>query len=356
MFIVSMVCVILAVTGSLILCAFSVHVLARSIKESAGEAIIAQALFGVFLSYAFPVVFPFIVSGFLGQDKGSSFMIIATTMSSFFVGVSWTKSWWSTIENVEENLEKKEFLEVENNDFPYSPLRNSIYNLCIRAGLTNVELFLSNQKIINGFAKASRKTNSIALTEGCLELTWPEIKAIVGHEIIHIKYKDNTFIAVIWRILGGIFLLAVLIFYILIIQLINNFLPVVGVVITVVTLPFILLYEISMLIFLVIDNRRYWYQIQELRADRLACELPDIELSGMLALLRSAAVRESDWFNNLYWYKKVYYRYFLLLEHPSAKHRYKLIRKYRKWSFLEYGFHLFQITKWFFTGKGWNGF
>lgn len=352
---ISMICALLFIAGDLILCAYSVHVLARSVNEKAEKSIISQAFMGIFISCVPVIIFPFIVSSLLKEDS-SIFMIVLVATSSFFVGISWAKRWWSFIEGIEKELENDTTVENEVIEFPYVQLRDDIYHLCNQAGLANVELFLSNEKSINACARANYiKPSSITLTEGCLRLTWPEIAAIVGHELIHIKYKDNTFMAVIWRIVGGIFLIFLLIAYILFIEIINNYLPAVADVVVVLTLPIVLFYLISMFIFLTIDNRRYWYQIQELRADRLAYELPGIEHIGMLAFLRRAVQQEREWFEDLYWYKKIYNRYFILLEHPNAKYRFKLISNYRRWSFLDYGLHMLQVTKWFFRGKGWNG-
>ncbi|WP_307206332.1 M48 family metalloprotease [Paenibacillus harenae] len=349
-----MFCFLLITTANLILCAFSVHVLFLSIKKKAEESKVPQALIGVIFSIAPTVILPFIISSSINKD--STFMIILTVVSSFFVGISWTKKWWVFIESLENDLENSTLTEYEEYDFPYTPLRSYLYNLCNRAGLTNVDLFLSSQESINGFARANHiKSNSITLTKGCLELPCSEIAAIVGHEIVHIKYKDNTYMAVMWRIVGGLFLSTLLIAYITLIQLVNNFWPITGEIISILTLPIVIIYGCSMFVFLTIDNRRYWYQIQEIRADRLACELPDIEHSAMLAFLRNEVVREEEWFKKLYWYKKIYYRYYELLEHPSAKHRFKLINNYKKWSLVDYGAHMVQVTKWFLSGKGWNG-
>lgn len=357
MFIINVLCVLFVTAGNLILCVYSVHVLILSInKENPETATIFQALFGVLYSCAPIIIIPFIINSYLSKTNKSIFMIVLIMTVSFFVGIRWTKKWWIFIASIEKDLENNSTEDNEVYDFPYIQLRSDIFKLCHQAGVTNVELFLTNEKSINGYARANYiKPNSITLTEGCLGLTWPEIAAIVGHEIVHIKYKDNTIMAVIWRIVGGLLLIFLLIVYILLIQVVGDLSPIAGEVLTILTLPIVILYEISMLVFLTIDNRRYWYQIQELRADRLACELHGVKRSAMLDFLEKEVVREESWFKKLYWYKKIYYRYFILLEHPSAKHRLKLINNYRKWSFVDYGIHILQVTKWFFSGKGWNG-
>ena len=336
--------------GSLILCAYSLHTLMLCIKRDPNK--LSQAVLGTVVSYSPIIIVPCILS--IVFENGGFFLMI---VSSFFMGIGWTKKWWGFVAEIEADIEENYFEEIEVVEFPYNELRREINKLCIQSGLTDIELFLSSEKSINGYAKANHLIpHSITLTKGCLKLRWPEIAAIVGHEIIHIKHRDNTYVAFLWRIGGAFLLILFFIAYLFFINVINSVYTLLGTILTFITFPIMLFYEIFLLIFLVIDNRRYWYQIQELRADRLACELPGIEQFAIEAFLTRQALSEEEYFRNLPWYKKIYSRYFILHEHPSAKYRLRIIKKYRKWSYKDYIIHILQVTKWFFTGKGWNGY
>lgn len=242
---------------------------------------------------------------------------------------------------------------------PDGEYRNRVIQICNNAGINNVELYFAPRRIIlgiNGFAQAKLfGDNTLVLTEDCIELDFDMVAAIVGHEAIHLKYKDGTILSSVRRIMAFSGIVILFFSYVALIDAISKILPLVGNILTVVSLPFMVLFELGLIIFLLVDNRRYWYQIQELKADRLSCSIEGVSRKGMLKLLWELRKMEKSWFTELPWYKKMYIRYFDFEAHPCSKRRIKLIEKYQDWSIRDYAYHLGVMIKWFFTFRGWTG-
>lgn len=96
---------------------------------------------------------------------------------------------------------------------------------------------------------------------------------------------------------------------------------------------------------------RYLYQLSELKCDRLACKLKDINRSDMISLLKRLQSK-----NKLSekWYLKIIRRYFLFADHPNINFRIKLIKKYHNWSIVDYMILPLHLIKQLLIGKGWN--
>ncbi|MFC6547681.1 M48 family metalloprotease [Cohnella cellulosilytica] len=221
----------------------------------------------------------------------------------------------------------------------------------------NIELLITISNRSPGYALIKPwyhlKGDAIVLTtEACEEFSDEELKALVAHELMHIKCKDYNFkgtlfsMSVIFTFFSGMLL------YVHIIDLIKTYFVYVALVLVLV-LPVVMAGFFAVFIYLLYDKHGYWYQIREMRADRLACELiPEIRL-GLLKLLKRMQDKDMD--SNTPWYKKLPERYSRWHTHPSLNYRIHLLQNYRKWSYKEYIKHFIQTLKWAISGKGWSG-
>ena len=110
------------------------------------------------------------------------------------------------------------------------------------------------------------------------------------------------------------------------------------------------------LFFEVFCDQRYWYQIAELRADRLATQIYTGERMAFINFWKTydEKIRSVENKENLIY---SYYKKYIKVEaHPSMIVRMKLIEKRSKWYRWEYIEHILRIWKWRVTNKGWNGY
>jgi len=251
----------------------------------------------------------------------------------------------------------KSFINLpKQNNLSTSEINCLINNLCEDAGLRNVKIIIEDDEVINGGAYSPVfGKKELYLTKGCLNLPSEEIAAIVGHEIIHLKNNDGSQLDWIKRFVWFLTTISTLFFMLLTLVIISK-IPYMGIILSLILIPFIFIYFIAFLFYSNIDSRRFWSQIQELRADRLACELNGVTKQGVYNLLTRLDREYETNFEHLSWYKRIYYRYFPVLDHPCLSHRIELIRNYRKWSLFDYYLHSVIMVKWFILGKGWNGY
>ncbi len=331
--------------------------------------LIPSALFIGILNLLPPFI-AYLLAGYpIPNSMGNRFITIFYALIFFCVGIGWTKKFWTSIENLEEQaFGYKSFIPrpfmlslfTKHQDYGYPitdmNLQNNINTLSKAANINNLEARMIDLDYINAFAQSKLIGNNILyLTPPCIkELSPEQLNAIIGHELMHFKGRDGTFLDHIKRFVGSLCIIVVFVAYVIAVDWIAKMLPTIGLIITILTLPLILVYVVSMLIFLIIDDRRYWYQIKEIKADRLACTIPGVSKDSMVSLLKRLKLESSD-FQNLPWYKKMFYRYLMIMEHPCLERRIHLIENYRKWSILDYISHSFAMAKWFFSGKGWIG-
>lgn len=93
-------------------------------------------------------------------------------------------------------------------------LYNLLENLCISRGLTMPKLKVMESDAINAFATGlNEKQYSITLTSGLLaHLDDPEVEAVLGHELTHIRNGDVRMLIIAVIIAGVISFLAELVF------------------------------------------------------------------------------------------------------------------------------------------------
>ena len=111
---------------------------------------------------------------------------------------------------------------------------------------------------------------------------------------------------------------------------------------------------------------RYWKQIAELRADRLAVEKYKCDKMSCVTFWKEYSKNHNQNNNNTNNNNddnnennniivKIYRKYVKISEHPSMERRMYLIEKRDRWHWWEYLEHALIVLKWRITNKGWNG-
>ena len=85
-------------------------------------------------------------------------------------------------------------------------LYNLLENLCISRGITMPTLRMADDDALNAFATGlNEKQYSITVTRGLIERsTTPEIEAVLGHELTHIRNGDVRMLVIAVVIAGVI--------------------------------------------------------------------------------------------------------------------------------------------------------
>lgn len=205
-------------------------------------------------------------------------------------------------------------------------------------------LIIKRSRMINAYADLAKK--EIILTEGALTLPIEEIKAMLGHEILHFQVDGQISLRKrkILFFISLYFLLGTILFLIFLFRHANPLIKLI--------LIFLLLFFFFFFIFYSgVMPERYLYQFSELKCDRLACNLNGVSREGMIALLKRGKSAKKP---KERWYLKMVRRYFLFDDHPNISFRIKLIENYRKWSILDYVLLPIHLVKQLMIGKGWN--
>ena len=284
---------------------------------------------------------------------------LLTFYSIFFLlfGIRKTDGFWKYL--------KKFNLIARTNEQEYKlqdpVIEEKIRTICKKVNIEIKEIYINPIHKVNAEVKTvffSRKYN-ILITKKSITLNDALLTAIIGHELGHIKKKDIIcFIIpipqdwIIWTCVTlGIIGIQIL-FNILLDKIF--FLPHV---LRTTCLYIVLFFLFNWFVLFTIDIRRYWYQIQEIRADRYACDMLGVPPEDMISLLKILEKKQKSKKSiaNLSWYKKIYEKFFMISEHPCIEQRIKLLENYRKWSFKEYISHAIRMGKWLFTGRGWTG-
>ncbi|MBO0438896.1 M48 family metalloprotease [Candidatus Enterococcus ikei] len=239
---------------------------------------------------------------------------------------------------------------------------DEICEMCQNASVYDVEIIVEDSSVRNAYAICERyKKPKIIITRAMIEYLFRQsgqnssllskfIKIIIGHELIHLKYKDN--LSVNKRVFVGylsLFLTTTISMLLL----------------TISTYGFIKPFICIFLLFFMPDswiicNERYWRQISELRADRLGIKLSGCNpkvFSEMWQLLdridsEMRYINDLDESNVMY---KFYKRYLENEDHPNLEYRIKLINLNNKWSIMDYVKHMYVMSYWIKKRKGWNG-
>lgn len=173
----------------------------------------------------------------------------------------------------------------------------------------------------------------------------------VGHELGHVFYKDEIlmkkrlqFSSLIYL---GCWFSGMLLF---VIAGISTFFVIIG----------SLLLLFAWIFGGIMCDKRYWGQIAEFKADRIAVNyvsggrkaFVDFWLTEEKEQWEEDSTRKISRENVVY---KYYKRNIEIEEHPCKKRRRKLIEERGKWKWWEYFEHVIVIRKWRWRGLGWNG-
>lgn len=103
----------------------------------------------------------------------------------------------------------------------------------------------------------------------------------------------------------------------------------------------------------VMCDERFWKQIAEIRADRLAINVCNSNKMVFVDFWKRYLEKQSKKETNII--DNFYRKYIKIESHPSMEYRMELIEKREKWYWWEYLEHALVIMKWRITNRGWNG-
>lgn len=249
---------------------------------------------------------------------------------------------------IKNNIDISEGIYMEG--YILESVKEDIQNMCMRLGINTLEC-----KIVGTERYAESKINEkgipqINISNGFISQIYGNDAArdllliTIAHELGHIYYNDFSNISKRVKISNCVCLsLMILNMLLLITKMITPL-------ILMITLLFM---GIENVFGKVMCDERFWKQIAELRADRLAINVCKsnkiIFVEFWKEYLKNQSKEETNIINQFY------RRYIKIEDHPSLEYRMELIEKREKWSWWEYFEHALVIMKWRITNRGWNG-
>lgn len=230
-------------------------------------------------------------------------------------------------------------------------VKEDIENMCVQLGIKSLECKI----IATGERYAESKISEqgipqIDISNGFITQIYRNKAArdillmTIAHELGHIYYNDFTNISKRVRISNFVYL----------ILMVLNMLGFIATMITPMFLIIALLFMgIETVFGKVMCDARFWKQIAELRADRLAINVCKNDKMLFVEFWKGYLKNQNKEETNII--DQFYRRYIKVEGHPSMEYRMKLIEKREKWSWWEYFEHALVIMKWRITNKGWNG-
>jgi Zn-dependent protease with chaperone function len=242
---------------------------------------------------------------------------------------------------------------------PSTHVTNIFKEIQKKLEIENVTLLVENNDRVTGRALLkpifSQSNNAVILTtRACEELPDEELSALIAHEMMHIKNRDYNLKSTLLSMITIFFLFVAVIIHNYIIQFARLYFVYLAVLLLLGT-PVMMIVFFCVFFYLLYAKHGYWFQIREMKADRLACGLiPEIR-EGMILLLKRLRIEEDELEPDKPWFKKIPDRYNTWHTHPNLNYRIHLLQHYKKWSYREYVTHFFQTLKWAMTGRGWSG-
>ena len=230
-------------------------------------------------------------------------------------------------------------------------VKEDIENMCVQLGIKSLECKI----IATGERYAESKISEqgipqIDISNGFITQIYRNKAArdillmTIAHELGHIYYNDFTNISKRVRISN----------FVCLILMVLNMLGLIATMITPIFLIIALLFMgIETVFGKVMCDARFWKQIAELRADRLAINVCKNDKMLFVEFWKGYLKNQNKEETNII--DQFYRRYIKVEGHPSMEYRMKLIEKREKWSWWEYFEHALVIMKWRITNKGWNG-
>lgn len=255
----------------------------------------------------------------------------------------------SSIISSKNNIDVGEGIYIEG--YILDSVKEDIENMCVQLGIKSLECKIIATEERYAESKISEQgIPQIDISNGFITQIYRNNAArdillmTIAHELGHIYYNDFTNISKRVRISN----------FVCLILMILNMLGLIATLITPVFLIIALLFMCIETVFgKVMCDARFWKQIAELRADRLAINVCKNDKMIFVEFWKGYLKSQSKEETNII--DQFYRRYIKVEGHPSMEYRMELIEKRETWSWWEYFEHALVIMKWCITNKGWNG-
>lgn len=255
----------------------------------------------------------------------------------------------SSIISSKNNIDVGEGIYIEG--YILDSVKEDIENMCVQLGIKSLECKIIATEERYAESKISEQgIPQIDISNGFITQIYRNNAArdillmTIAHELGHIYYNDFTNISKRVRISN----------FVCLILMILNMLGLIATLITPVFLIIALLFMCIETVFgKVMCDARFWKQIAELRADRLAINVCKNDKMIFVEFWNGYLKNQSKEETNII--DQFYRRYIKVEGHPSMEYRMELIEKRETWSWWEYFEHALVIMKWCITNKGWNG-
>ena len=280
----------------------------------------------------------------LEQFKDSKVFQVIAVLTLVFVLIR-----ESSIISAKNNIDVGEGIYIEG--YILDSVKEDIENMCVQLGIKSLECKIIATEERYAESKISEQgIPQIDISNGFITQIYRNKAArdilmmTIAHELGHIYYNDFTNISKRVRISNFVYF----------ILMILNMLGLIATMITPIFLIIALLFMgIETVFGKVICDARFWKQIAELRADRLAINVCKNDKMIFVEFWKEYLKNQNKEETNII--DQFYRRYIKVEGHPSMEYRMKLIEKREKWSWWEYFEHALVIMKWRITNKGWNG-
>lgn len=280
----------------------------------------------------------------LEQFKDSKVFQVIAVLTLVFVMIR-----ESSIISSKNNIDVGEGIYIEG--YILDSVKEDIENMCVQLGIKSLECKIIATEERYAESKISEQgIPQIDISNGFITQIYRNNAArdillmTIAHELGHIYYNDFTNISKRVRISN----------FVCLILMILNMLGLIATLITPIFLIIALLFMCIETVFgKVMCDARFWKQIAELRADRLAINVCKNDKMIFVEFWKGYLKNQSKEETNII--DQFYRRYIKVEGHPSMEYRMELIEKRETWSWWEYFEHALVIMKWRITNKGWNG-
>lgn len=255
----------------------------------------------------------------------------------------------SSIISSKNNIDVGEGIYIEG--YILDSIKEDIENMCVQLGIESLECKIIATEERYAESKISEQgVPQIGISNGFVTQIYGNKAArdillmTIAHELGHIHYNDFTNISKRVKISN----------FVCLILMILNMLGLIATMITPIYLIIALLFMgIETAFGKVMCDARFWKQIAELRADRIAIDVCKSDKMIFVEFWKGYLKNQNKEETNII--DQFYRRYIKVEGHPSMEYRMELIEKREKWSWWEYFEHALVIMKWRITNKGWNG-
>lgn len=229
-------------------------------------------------------------------------------------------------------------------------MKDDIESMCGQLKIENLECkIIETEKIYANSKINENDVPQINISNGFINLIYGEtakelLLVTIAHELGHIYYNDFSNIRKRTRRTNFVFL---------ILFILNG----IGVWVFRTSIIIVIIILLIMTIEYIFENVmcdvRYWQQIAELRADRMAINICTCSKMAFIDFWKADIWAQNKKKENMI---LQYYRRYIKVEgHPAMERRIELIEKRDKWHWWKYFEHVLIIIRWRMTNKGWNG-